>query len=164
MSNTSSITKPLDKVVETLATAIQQWEIDNSPSIIESKVRHVLDKNLQEITLKLLGFSNNWGRWELDHCNGRSGESAVGDYLRQIQKEAIDKWLSTIEIPPLTQKMRKELGTHARNEYFRALEHHITDMAVDQATEDAKKILDSVLSTDRHEAMIKLTKLLTNTQ
>jgi hypothetical protein len=85
--NCAEYAKELKKQI---ATEIASRKKRDNRSVIKS----LLDKHQQQIILKLLGFDTNYnGSWELDHCNGRAGNSAAGNYLSQIAREQIPIWL-----------------------------------------------------------------------
>lgn len=117
-------TKTLIKNAEAKANkAAQDWIKSNEPDI-ERRVRALLNHHVQEIVVKLLGFDHHWGEdWELDHCNGRSGESAAGDWLRKRAGEAVDAWLDqqAQALPNLPTSAVKSL----RDEYARIFEREV---------------------------------------
>jgi hypothetical protein len=80
---------PVDSLLTSIACAVEEWKAKNTKEVIKTTVTELLDKESKQLTLKLLGFEDRWGKWEVDHCNGRGGESAAGDYLRIAQKTAI---------------------------------------------------------------------------
>lgn len=110
-----NIENTLQEIVFNTNTAIEAWKEENTPEKIKENVFNKLNKNKEEILLKVMGFNKNWGRWELDHCNGRSGESYIGDYLRQVQQKALEEWARQIDLPKidtkLTEILQKEILT-----------------------------------------------------
>ncbi len=97
---------PLDELLPVIAQAVADWQAIHTPDAIKKRVTKLLDESREEIVFKLLGFDKSWeGKWKLDHCNARSGESAAGDYLRNVQADAIKEWLSTIPLPTISPKM-----------------------------------------------------------
>lgn len=120
----------MNEALQQKLTAIQaradkaalQW-MNEAEVEIETKIRRMLDRRLQEIVGKLMGFDTRWGDWELDHCNGRAGESAAGDWLRSQAGEAVKAWLSEQagNLPPLPKNAAK------------ALQKSYTDRLLDEA-------------------------------
>lgn len=86
----------LDQVKQWIEQAKLSWLNDHlSEDTVRKKVRALLDKNVQLIIMKLLGFDVRYGReWEIDHCNSRSGNSAAGDFLRSQAGAAVNEWLN----------------------------------------------------------------------
>ena len=77
----------LTKIIEDTCKA---WFIQRRRTLTED-INRRLDKHQDEIIVKLLGFRPEYGRFEIDHCNGRSGQSVAGDFFAQTQKQAIDE-------------------------------------------------------------------------
>lgn len=162
MSNEVSLSSinPLNDLLPVILSAIDKWKDKNKEDDITKKVHKLLDNNSDEITLKLLGFNNSWGKWELDHCNGRSGESAAGDYLRKVQKHAIEDWLKQVKLPVLNETLSTQMQKHLKGEYDRHLKQYLSDYAQTQANKDAKEIIDSLFSTTRADAVLQLANLI----
>lgn len=151
---------PLNELLGVVLSAIEEWKANNTPPQLTSRVHQILDKNSKEIVLKLLGFNSNWGSWELDHCNGRAGESAAGDYLRQVQKKAIDEWLSSVKLPPMESTVTESMINDCKAEYRRFLDLYLREYAQSEADKHAKEIISSLFSTSKADGMMKLQSLL----
>lgn len=48
-------------------------------------------KNADEIIAKMIGMDNRWGKWEIDHCNGRG--SHITNYIDECAKVNVNQWL-----------------------------------------------------------------------
>jgi hypothetical protein len=122
--------------------AAADWFKDNEDKI-EFKIKQQLDSAVVDIVAKLLGFNNQWGRWEIDHCNGRNGNSAAGDFIQRNAKEGVDKWLSQIvfDLPTMPAGMLKSL----RAEYKNTLEDELRNLLVQKAREDAQKMFENII-------------------
>jgi hypothetical protein len=53
-----------------------------------------LNRHAKSNVLSLMGFRNAFGRWEIDNCNGRAGNSVIGDYIKQTAQPIIEKWVT----------------------------------------------------------------------
>ena len=84
---------PINDLLPTVLKSIDKWKEKNSEEALTQRVHKLLDDNAETIVLKLLGFDNRWNKWELDHCNGRKGESAAGDYLKQDYERFLSEYL-----------------------------------------------------------------------
>lgn len=134
--------------VKKKATAeAEKWVKENEKDIAD-RVRRMLDSKLEEVVVKLLGFKTDWdGQWEVDNCNGRSGESAAGDWLRESAQGAVKKWLTEQagNLPTLS----KAVVNNLRQEYLtyteECLERALQQEARDRAKELATKILHETL-------------------
>ena len=162
MSNEVSLSSinPLNDLLPVILSAIDKWKDKNKEDDITKKVHKLLDNNSDEITLKLLGFDNKWGSWELDHCNGRSGESVAGDYLRKVQNQAIDDWLKQVKLPVLNKTLSTQMQKHLEVEYDQYLKQYLRDYAQTQASKDAKEIIDDLFSSARADAVLQLANLI----
>ena len=134
--------KPLDAVFQSIIDSIAVWEKKNTPQVIGAQVKKTLDNGRETIILKLLGFDNRWsGKWELDHCNGRAGNSPAGDYLKGVASEEIKKWFDSVELPPvgdiLTKSMVKDYKSRVKRLVGEGLKH--------AADREAERIVDSII-------------------
>ena len=136
---------------------MERKEFRRSPT---QRVHKLLDDNAETIVLKLLGFDNRWNSWELDHCNGRKGESAAGDYLRQVQHDAIQDWLKKVKLPELnktlTSVMQKEIEAYYKN-YLRQF---LCEYAREEAGKTAKELIQTLFTQSKVDGMIKLQQLI----
>lgn len=152
--------KPLDEVLPFITQAVADWKTKNSKEVIAKQVTNQLDKSSAEITMKLLGFDERWGKWDVDHCNGRSGESAAGDYLRKAQQTAVQKWLETVQLPEIPPKLKAAAVAEYKNDYQKALQLALYRLAMKQAEEDAQFLIGKLTTSDRLEDYLKTMKLL----
>ena len=69
--------------------AVKQWlENDCSKAGITERINSMLSKARDKALLQLLGFEYEYnGQFRVDHCNGRSGESFIGDHIRNVCRE-----------------------------------------------------------------------------
>lgn len=51
-----------------------------------------LEAQKREVTMKLLGLDNRWGKWEVDRSNGRP--SPITDYLAAEGKDLVKSWVN----------------------------------------------------------------------
>ena len=135
---------------ENIQAAYMKWLAKNTPETIQKNCLNILDKSKDDILRALLGFEkDSWGRqeWKVDHCNGRAGESAAGDYLRRHQQAVINKWLAQVDMPEMTTSMKKSMEKEAldmfKREFTRTLEAKVTKYAEEQATTFFNSIIES---------------------
>lgn len=151
---------PINDLLDTVLKAINEWKSKNTEEVLTQRVHDLLDKNAREVVLKLLGFNESRGKWEVDHCNGRAGESAVGDYLKRVKQAAIDSWLAEAELPKMDKTISTVMRKDLKHDYDRYLEQYLYEYAQDQASETAKEIIKSVFSTTKADAVLKVAELL----
>ena len=151
---------PINDLLDTVLKAINEWKSKNTEEVLTQRVHDLLDKNAKEVVLKLLGFNESWGKWEVDHCNGRAGESAVGDYLKMVKQSAINSWLAKAELPKMDKTISTAMRKELKHDYDRFLKQYLYEYARDQAIETAQEIIKSVFSTTKADAVLKVAKLL----
>ena len=160
----------LPNLVDMSATAIQEayseWLDKNSPEKIKKDCLKVLNESSEEILRKLLGFNkDSWGKWSLDHCNGRHGNSAAGDYIRKHQAAAVDAWLSQVDLPKLTLQMKKSMEEHAQNAFTRAFNKQLREKVETFAQKQADEFFNTLVESQSKqvEQQLKLLELLLQT-
>jgi hypothetical protein len=154
---------PVDQLFPVIAEAVQEWKKVNTPAVITEKVKRALDRSNHEVTLKLLGFKNNYGDWELDHCNGRSGNSAAGDYLRSTQQAAIQDWFATNLMPVLSPTALKRLQKQMNDEYLNTLHNALRKVVIEKATKDANLLIADLSKDTNSDKFFKLMNLVAST-
>lgn len=113
---------------------------------LKSDLESAIDEGLQVMLAKYLGFDNRWGKWELDHCNGRSGNTAAGDFVKaEIQKVCPDYLKKQVGALP---DLPKETIADLKKYYLRQLESEVkrglNDMAVQEGRKIAKQLMEDV--------------------
>ena len=154
---------PLDDFIPVLAQAVADWKAKHTPEAIAEKTTKLLDEHREEIVYKLLGFNkDHWnGNWELDHCNGRSGESAAGDYLREVQADAIAKWLRTVPMPALSLKMLKNLQKEFQHEFDQRVSYKLGQLLEKEATARADELFKEITHSSHIGKYLAAMKLIT---
>lgn len=134
-------------IAEVRGMVEQHWadwcESNGTEQAIRDRVHRMLDKGTQEIVCKLLGFEKDaWNGWRIDHCNGRSGNSAVGDYLREKVGNAVTAWIDQqAELPELPKTSLAEVRKAYLSMYNTALRRRLAALAADRAERKAIEML-----------------------
>jgi len=138
----STLQSKIEATLRAADRAAQEW-VDENKSSIEIKIHEILDRKLTEIVCKLLGFDGWFGELSIDHCNGRAGESAAGDWLRAVAGDAVKTWLTEQagDLPNLPAKSIASL----RKSYLEAFEDTLRDALRDKAIEDAQAAISEHL-------------------
>lgn len=144
---TSELGQRIDATISKAENAAEKWLKENEYQI-ECKVYQMLDQKLQEIVAKIMGFDNCSGKWEVDHCNGRRGESIAGDWIKIHAKEAIERWLEEQigSLPNLPATAIKDL----KKNYLEYLKDWINKALMIEARERAEKMIGQVLGGEFH--------------
>ena len=144
MSKKKPIT--LDDVRRWEREATEAWLEENADrETVNRSVRRALDARREELVAKLMGFDRRWGSdWEVDHCNGRAGESAAGDFLRSLAVEGVKEWLSEQagNMPDLPKKAVQAL----RMEYRDILHDEVRERIAMRAVEKSRQAVERILS------------------
>lgn len=102
-----------------------------------------LNAQKREVTLKLLGLDNRWGKWEVDHCNGR--KSPITDYLADAAAEQIKAWVNEAVAEVLTEERKKKIQNTAKRaiqvEVEAMIEKHGTGYYLQERAEHVVKAL-----------------------
>lgn len=159
--NNAEIKTGLTNVMESIQDAFSVWIKKQTPQYIKETVRRELDKDSAEILRKLLGFDKNWNAWELDHCNGRKGESSAGDYLVKHQAAAVNEWLEQVELPKITKEMEKALQNEFIQDVHRTLARKLEIFANEFAEEEAQRLIDKYIKDFEIDSQLNLQHLLT---
>ena len=148
----------LQSLVPIINEAIHEWLERQNPQAIRKKVFDTLEAAKDEVAPKLMGFNKgSFGRgWEIDHCNGRAGESTIGDYMRKHQQEGIQQFIDQLNLVSLRPFSKKEIEDMRRDYRQRVI--NITQRAVrDKAESDAIRLVNS-LSVDDLVSTIQRTQ------
>lgn len=150
----------LQSIVPVINDAIHEWLQRQNPEDIRKKVFATLEAARDEVAPKLMGFNKNsfGGGWEIDHCNGRAGESSIGDYMKKHQAEGIQQFIDQLELT----KLRPFTATEIRDlqSEYRSLVISRTREAVRaRAAMDATRLVNQ-LSVDDLVSAIKKTQQL----
>lgn len=164
MAQTTSINlealNPINDLLPIVLKSIDKWKEENSEEALTQRVHKLLDDNAETIVLKLLGFDNRWNKWELDHCNGRNGESAAGDYLKQVQQKAIQDWLKSVKLPELNKALSSVMKKEVEADYKRYLSQYLYAYAREEADKTAKELIQSLFSQSKVDGMYALQQLI----
>jgi hypothetical protein len=83
----------------------------HAESVVEQIIED-LNKQKRLVTLKLLGLEDKWGKWDVDHCNGR--ESPITNYLAQGAKQTIKQWVNEAVAEVLTTELKTKIMNDAK--------------------------------------------------
>ena len=155
----------MKEFIPLIEKAIKGWHAKNQPEDIVEYIHEKLDKSRDEVLLKLLGFNkDSWkGDWVLDHCNNRSGNSIAGDYLKSVQQDAINDWLSKVALPKLSKTDSDRIAASFKAEYVRRLRRAVLAYAEKKAMEHAQQLVDALVPTPPIDQYLQLKDLITPT-
>lgn len=139
----------VDSILQQVNALVESWAAKNlTPDALEKHITNLLEYHQKTVFLKLMGFDKRFGSWELDHCNGRSGNSLAGDILRQKHTEAIkrffEKHFPDDTILEFTPEETAKIQEQYRSEYNRQVEYQIRELARKDATSDLARLLSNI--------------------
>lgn len=148
----------LQSLVPIINGAIHEWLEKQNPKAIRKKVFDTLEAAKDEVAPKLMGFNKgSFGRgWEIDHCNGRSGESSIGDYMRKHQQEGIQQFIDQLNLVSLHPFTKAEIEA-IRKEYRQRVINKTKEAVRARAESDAIRLVNS-LSVDDLVSTIQRTQ------
>ena len=148
----------LQSLVPIINEAIHEWLEKQNPQAIRKKVFDTLEAAKDEVAPKLMGFNKgSFGRgWEIDHCNGRAGESTIGDYMRKHQQEGIQQFIDQLNLVSLRPFTKVEIE-EMRKEYRQRVINKTREAVREKAESDAIRLVNS-LSVDDLVSVIKRTQ------
>ena len=147
MTNSQTQSEMLSALQSEAESAAVKWIASMQESgAIERRVRDTLEERSDRVVLQLLGFELEWGgrEWKVDHCNGRSGESAAGDWLRKRAGDAVRAWLDD-QAGALPQ-LPKSAVADLRREYQQALHRALSIMLRRRAEVDAAAMVEGIVA------------------
>lgn len=147
------------EVAHAMKVAAEEYIEANPPEKVAKDTLKFLKKSAKDIQHTLLGFEvDRWGKghFEVDHCNGRSGESAVGDYLREHKREAIKEWLDTAKLAPLDEGAIASMN----REFQQVYRDYIQKLVKAEAEALASRHLEELKSQDALQELYQMETLL----
>jgi len=121
----------------------------------EKENERLISTQLQRMIPKILGFNcDRWDQdWEIDHCNGRAGESLLGDLLRKKVIADATKW---VEKQKWVTPSKKEVEALKR-EYREVFNNRVRTFVRDEAERKATQYIDGILREVTEEIVREVT-------
>ena len=150
---------PVDEVFSAISKATDEWRKENTDEKIREKVFTKLDAKREEVVAKMMGFDNKWGRWELDHCNGRAGQSFIGNLMTEYTETNLRSWFNeSVKEIDLSKELTKILINEARKQYKEYFKYALQNAVRDQAIKDANRIIEEIGTSQVLNVMNELQK------
>lgn len=152
---------PIDDLLGTVNQAIEEWKQKNDPAAVKKKVQTRLDKESETVVMKLLGFDSRYGDgWSLDHCNGRAGNSAAGDYLISVRGAEIKAWLQDVLMPVIPETVKKKLQKDAKEYIERVIRSQFQTELEKRITVAINNTLDEMCIPKQVDKFLKVQQLI----
>lgn len=112
-----------------------------TPDSLATEITAMLTRERREIVLKLLGFTDHWGKLEVDHCNGRDKDSIIGRYLRNQAESIVTAWMEEEIRPIFEAKARERLANaEVRKAVERDFVKHFTYCLQETISREAERL------------------------
>jgi len=138
-----------EKIKQKVLNAAQKWTEENlTDEAIEFYVNSILNKQKNNIITQLLGFRIGWNdKWEINNSNGHAGSFAVGKFIEERSRIAIDKWLEENigHLPKLNKKEFASLKREYKKTYKHGLKSKVENLAEEDSERDAEDVIRSLL-------------------
>lgn len=149
--------KPMDTILMAINKAVEEWKKDFTEEKISSEVRSMLNKKKDEIALKLLGFEDSWGKWEI---NKNTPNAAAMEFITAKTEPVVKEWLNKLKLPNLDTVKASAIHKAAERAYYSTLEEAVRRAAWKKAQEDAEKLIAKIAESDDLEKLLKTRALL----
>jgi hypothetical protein len=139
----SAARERLKKHIDSAVTdALKEW----TEKKIKDHVTAVIGNHIGSLIAKCFGMDMRWGNagsWEVDHCNGRDGNSIVGKHIKENCQAQVSAYLEKLgnNFPEPTPAMKAAFA----KEYNAVLEARLRAQANELAAMEAKKLSDMML-------------------
>ena len=105
------IAKLRDNLVEQFFTAFGNAGVKFDAEGIQREIIAELTKERRTLALKMLGFTDRWGKLEVDSCNGRA--SVASEFVKANVGPAVEKWTEECLRPAIEARGRDKLNSAA---------------------------------------------------
>lgn len=155
------IESPVNAVITGISTAMHAWSAEQVKTI-QAKVHRRLDKHADEVLMKLMGFNRDYsgGSWNIDHCNGRAGNSNISVFLKESQATAVKEWLSQIKLPEMSPKFKKNIEKEMQSSYESEVRTIVYSKTRAKANADIEELLNTVLPATLVESHLQAQEML----
>ena len=145
------VTKLRDDLIEQFFTAFGNAGVKFDAEGIQRQIVNDLTKERRNLALKMLGFSDRWGKIEIDHSDGR--KSVASDFIDQNVGPAVQKWVDECLRPAIKARSRDKLNSPAvmkavmkdfDSEFMYAARRQMEQLAAQAGEEFANALADQI--------------------
>lgn len=139
--------KSIAELREFAARVTTQWVWSWTETSLKQYIYKQLDPQIDSLIMKILGLKKDYHGWDVDHCNGRM--SVLRDIISDTAKDTISVWLDAHLESVLKTPLTKTEIQNLQKEYKHVFFQEVKERVVQQAHEDASKVVDNAkLGTD----------------
>ena len=145
------VTKLRDDIVEQFFTAFGNAGVKFDAEGIQREIIAELTKERRTLALKMLGFTDHWGKLEVDHYNNRA--SVASEFVKTNVGPAVQKWTEECLRPAIEARGRDKLNSPAvmktimkdfDSEFMYAARRQMEHLAAQAGEEFANTLADQI--------------------
>lgn len=116
------------------------------------------EADLKKNVMRILGFSDSWRKWEVDHCNGRMSEIGhlIGDEVKKIMLSQVDPAklkLTKEELKQFSSAVKEDLVKRFNYQYGRAFQSAMEKLVEEAAKNEAKAQFDKLIKDKKGDGL-----------
>ena len=127
--------KPIEQLREEYASTLRaEIECAIKPENVKRAVEQVIEQGARDIIYAALGLENRFGRWEVDHGNGRRSAIAneLGEHAMSLIKAQMPEFVAEFK------KSQKVVKAALKKEFAEQFDSHLERMVRERAREAAE--------------------------
>ena len=137
-----------EKLEAKVEKAIQKWMAENSTEEeIYSYVSDMLTKQRYDMVARLAGFSNTWGKWEVDW----SSSYPIAQMLKKTVEDSIRAWFASHPMPALSDAQETLIFNEYKRLLVQEMKYRARETAVQVAEEEFSKLVRQKLGIEEEE-------------
>ena len=145
------VTKLRDDLIEQFFTAFGNAGVKFDAEGIQRQIINDLTKERRNLALKMLGFSDHWGKLEVDRFNSRT--SVASEFIKSQVGPAVERWADECLRPVLEERGRAKLNSPAvmkalmkdfDSEFMCAARRQMEDLAAEAGKEFAIAVANQI--------------------
>ena len=156
--HTENNEEKLAQFVTSLQTVYDKALNQNSLQKLETDFLKQLERHKEAVLLKAMGFDYKYaGTWAVDHCNGRSGESILGDRIRNAAQHALDSFIldnnTGINLSNVILEQKVQLEAAIREQFKKELHYKVIDMVKVEVNKLAQNVVNQLLEESKQKSL-----------
>lgn len=140
-------------IKESQITELKEIVDKSVAELIKSMPKTIKDRTTGAVAA-LLGFENDsWGKWRVDHCNGRQSEISrwISEKAKKEMAAACDKIITKSVVREIIQSAKPVIEAEFREQFNRQLRLYVKEMAERHLKEEVQKCMDGLLGAMRSD-------------
>jgi len=146
MDNDKDSKDNVENFYDIVADTLKEWT--KKHCLEEKQLRNMitkqLNKNFEHIVYTSLGFTNKWGRWDIE----KDRSSVIGDYILRNVSASVDAWVESkakdINNLHLKPEMLDSLQKYAEETFIRHIKNYLGNRAICEADKAIQRMVDNV--------------------